>query len=81
MVDVYFVVVAADYWSVMAAVAAAVLTATPPVIAVWRALEKSVTSLSILLGSSLGVLVSLSSLSAALFFDPHVSIVLVLRIS
>ena len=58
MVDVYFVVFAADYWAVMAAVAAAVLAATPAVIAVWRALEKSVTSLSILLGFRLGVSVS-----------------------
>ena len=70
---------AAEYWAVMAAVAAAVAAATPAAIAFWMASEKYVTSLSVLLGSSLGVLVSLSSLSAALFFDPHVSIVLVLR--
>ena len=61
----------------MAAVAAAVAVATPAVIAVWMALEKSVTSLSILLGFK--VLVSSSSLSAVLFFDPHAAIVLVLR--
>ena len=60
----------------MAAVAAAVAVATPAVIAVWMALEKALTSLSVLLG--LRVLVSLSSLSAALFFYPRVAIVIVL---
>ena len=75
MADVYFLVVAAEYWDVMAAVAAV----TPVVIAVWMYLEKSVTSLSILLGFRLGVSVLSSSLSAALFFDSHFAIVLVLR--
>ena len=60
----------------MAAVAAAVAVATPAVIAVWMDLEKALTSLSVLLG--LRVLVSLSSLSAALFFYPRVAIVIVL---
>ena len=63
----------------MAAVAAIFAAATPAVMAVWVALEKSVTSLSILLGFRLGVSVLSSSLSAALFFDSHFAIVLVLR--
>ena len=63
----------------MAAVAVEVAAATPTAIVVWMASEKAVTSLSIILGSRLGVLVLSSSLSAALFFDPHVAIVLVLR--
>ena len=74
--DVYFVVVSADYWAVMAAVAAAVAVATPAVIAFWMALEKSVTSLSILL--VFRVSVSSSSISAAIFFHPRVAIVLVI---
>ena len=79
MLDVYFVVVAAEYWAVMAAVAAAVALKTPTVIAVWMASEKSATSISILLGFRLGVSFSSSSLCAAPFFDPRVAIVLVLR--
>ena len=68
-------VVALEYWALMAAVAATDATATLAVIAVLMALEKAVTSLSILLvfrvpGSS-------SSLSDALLFDPRVAIVLV----
>ena len=78
MADVYFVVVVAEYWAVMLTVAAAVATATPAVIVAWMALEKSVMSLFILLWFRLGVLVSSSSLSATLFFDPYVAIVLVI---
>ena len=43
----------------------------------WLVLEKYVTNLSVLLGFRVSV--SSSSLSAALFFDTHVAIVLVLR--
>ena len=78
MADVYFVVVVAEYWAVMLTVAAAVATATPAVIVAWMALEKSVMSLFILLWFRLVVLVSSSSLSATLFFDPYVAIVLVI---
>ena len=77
MSEVYFVVFALEYWALMVAVAAADAAATPAVIAVSMALEKSVTSISILF--VFRVLVSSSSLSAALFFDPRVAIVLVLR--
>ena len=72
-------VVDLEYWALMAADAAADAAVTPAVISVLMALEKSMTSLSILL--VFRVLVLLSSLSAALFFDPHVSIVFVIRIS
>ena len=70
-------VVALNYWALMAAVAAAYAAATPAVIAVWMALEKAVTILSILL--VLRVSVFSSSLSGRLFFDPCVAIVVVLR--
>ena len=70
-------VFAAEYWAVMVAVATAVVEATTAVIAVWMALEKAVTSLSILLVFRVSVLSS--SLSAALFFDSCADIVLVLR--
>ena len=69
-------VVALEYWSLMAAFAAAYAAANPEVIIIWMALEKSVTSLSILLVFRVSFLSS--SLSAALFFDPRVAIVLVL---
>ena len=77
MADVYFADVAADYWAVMAAVAEVVAGATPVVISVWMDLEKAVTILSTFLGFRVSV--SLSSLSTALFFDPRVDILLVLR--
>ena len=70
-------VVALEYWALMSAVVGADAAATPVVIAFLMALEKAVTSLSIIL--VLRVLVLSSSLSGALFFDPRVSIVLVLR--
>ena len=76
MAEVYFVFFALEYWALMAAVAAADAAATPAVITFSMALEKSETSLSILL--VFRVSFSSSSLSAALFFGPHVSIVLVL---
>ena len=76
MADVYFVVVAAEYCYVMSAVVAEFAAATPAIIAVWMALEKSVKSLSVLL--VFRVSVSSSSLSAKIFFDPRIDIVLVL---
>ena len=75
MAEVYFVVVALEYWALMAEVEASDVAATPAVIAVWMALEKAVTVFSILLVFRVSVLSS--SLSAALFFDSHVAIVLV----
>ena len=48
MVKVYFVVVSLDYWALMAEVAASDAAANPLVVAVSMALEKAVTSLSIL---------------------------------
>ena len=61
----------------MTAVAAADAAVTPAVIAVFKALEKDVTILSILLVFRVSVLSS--SLSGALFFDSQVAILLVLR--
>ena len=61
----------------MAAVAAAVAAATTAVISFWMALEKAMTSLSIL--SGFRILVPSSLLSAELFFDTRIPIVLVLR--
>ena len=79
MAEVYFVVVALEYWALMVAVVAVYVAATPAVIAVLMALEKAVKIISILL--VIRVLVSSSSLYAALLFDLRVAIVLVLRIS
>ena len=73
----YFVVVSFENWSLMVAVAAVDAAATSAVIAVSMALEKAVTSISILLGFRVSD--SSSSLSGALFFDPCVAIVVVLR--
>ena len=70
-------VVVAEYWAVLEAVMALAAAATPTIIAVWMALEKSVTSLSILLGFRVSS--SLSSRFTALFFDTRVAIVLVLH--
>ena len=70
-------VVALEYWSFMAAFAAADAVATSTVIAVLMALEIAVAIISILF--RFRILVSPSSLSTVLFFDPHVAIFFVLR--
>ena len=70
-------VVDLEYCALMAAFVAADAATTPVVIAVWMVLEKAVMSLSILL--VFRVLVALSSLAAAVFFDPCIAIILVLR--
>ena len=76
MAEVYFLIVALQYWALMTPVAAADAVETPAVIAVWMALEKDVASLSILL--VFRVSVSSSLLSATLYFYPRVAIGLVL---
>ena len=58
MAEVYFVVFALECWSLMEMIAAEDVAATPAVIVVWMALEKSVTSISIFLGFRVLVLSS-----------------------
>ena len=62
-------VVAIDYLALMAVVAAVDAVATPAVIAIWMALEKAVTSLSIILVFRASVLSS--SLSSTLSLIPE----------
>ena len=57
MVEVYFVVVALEYWALMTAVAAADAAATPVVITVSMALESRDESFNTLGASSFGFIV------------------------